>query len=323
MKTKPTVCRWLVFAFLLVPVRAQATSATAPSAPAVAPANSTPAVSAIPAVVLELPAYKAIFKNFTPQIYAEGALSPTRRFLVLDRSLFFVVLDLNQQTNRWEVAFSRGIEKTESPADNARVFHRNNQFVALWNVWLSQDKWKSVCLRVNDQSTAFEVKEYPTTYASYFWDEATGELLGVGMNGGGPPNLRIVIGSLDGRNQVFVDKIERLFSSPFLMRPSDATTYRLWLIKSVLPLANADGYQSQNPNGGRAIHCVTLRKTATGYQVVDDKFVAYITSGNRNSAAIHGYLDVEDKGATYKLSLKTHPMGDGVNHDRVIGEFAY
>jgi len=75
--------------------------------------------------------------------------------------------------------------------------------------------------------------------------------------------------------------------------------------------------------GAQMLHCITLRKTASGYQVVEDKFVTRIFSGVPNSSAIQGHLDVKDKGKTYTISLKTYPMSAGSKHDRLIGEFAY
>jgi hypothetical protein len=323
MKTELNAWPELAFVLLFAAVLPLLATAAAPAA-----ASATPA-TAIPAVVTDSPAYQAYFKDVPSiKLYAEDSLSLTRRILAVEGGygMLFIVLDQNKQTSRWDVAFI--YELRGGLTYGMTVFHRNNQFVAVWHVQIGSNDWKTVCLRVDDRSSEFSVKENPKKYASFFWDETIGDVLGIGTNAGPDialdgANYRVVIGSLDGKNQVLVDKIERVrLSVPPLLKQYDATTYRLWVTKSekVLPAGTTPTPMNIGP---QMIHCITLRKAATGYQVVDDKFVARISSGSPNSTAIHGYLDVEDKGKTYKLSLKTYPMRDGADDDRVIGEFAY
>jgi hypothetical protein len=309
MKTNITSLRPLLAVIISLTIN-PLTEGAAPTATTVA--------SVIPTVVTEYPAYKSFFKDALVKIHAEGSLSPTRRFLALDGGLMFiVVLDLNRQTNRWEVSFAREVKEASS-GDNSRmtIFHRGSKLAVVWQEFKSTTSVKLTYLQTDDQSRAFGVTEYistPIRYSSFFWEEATGAVLGVRYNEAG-----VEIGSLDGKNLAVI-RLERVIGGPYLLRQYDATTYRLWVTKSEKQLAS--------PNlaaglGGCLLNCVTLRKTATGYQVVDDKFVANIKYPS-SRGGLRGYFDVEDLGKTYKLSMKTFPMSGGLNFDKAIGEFAY
>jgi hypothetical protein len=140
---------------------------------------ATPAAvdPAIPAFVASHPAYQALFKNEAVMLYAEGSLSPTRRYLALENGedkMLFVVLDLTRQDNRWHVAFVHGVNGLTSGRNSCMtVFHENNRLRVVWQVVRSISDMKLTCLQADEQSSAFGVTEYATGYGSYFWEKTT------------------------------------------------------------------------------------------------------------------------------------------------------
>jgi len=233
MNIKPNIRHFFVFEILLALGLPLGVTAVVASTSVVAPTSPATAVAALPSVVLEHPAYKSFFNEIpSATLYAEGSLSPARRFFAFDgNGMLIVVLDLNKQTNRWEVAFVHQIRG--GGISRLTLFHEDNQFAAVWQVLIGSDNWKTISLRADDQSAGFEVKEYPKKYASYFWDVTAGNIVGIGTNYGpdialDSPEYRIIIGSLDGQRLVPVGNIAHVrLSVPPLLKQYDATTYRL------------------------------------------------------------------------------------------------
>jgi hypothetical protein len=274
------------------------------------------APASIPAIVMEHPDYKALFKDAPVKIHTEGLLSPTRRFLVLDGNLMlFVVLDLNRNTNRWEVSFSRAVKDALSGFNSRMtIWHQGNQLGVAW-----QSDGTNVTftvLRADDQTPSFREFKYSESegYDSFYWENGTDTVVGLRYNTRGG----VEINSLDGKSKTTIP-IALATAGPKLFRQYDATAYRLWVTKSERPLALGD---SGSGESAYRLNCVTLRKTAAGFEVVSDKFVTMIYA-NAPRGGPRGYLDVEDKGTTYKLLQKTFPMSGGSNYDKDLGEFAY
>jgi hypothetical protein len=243
-------------------------------------------------------------------VFAEGSLSPTRRYLALENKkdkLFFSVLDLGND-GKWTITFVHAAGGIPSGFNSIpTVFHQNNRLAVVW-----QALNKVTCLKADDRSPAFDVVNYATPgYGAYFWDGESGEARGLRYGEKG-----LQIHTLDGKVQTAVP-IDLLIPGPYLML-RQGSFYRLWVTKSETKLPSVNSAAGLS---GCAIHCLLLKKSATGYEVVEDKFVAKVRYPNERGG-LRGYLAVEDKGSTYKLSMKTFPLGSS-NADMAIGEFAY
>jgi hypothetical protein len=274
--------------------------------------------SAIPAVVTALPAYQTLFGNETVTIHKEGLLSPTRRFLTIAASqdkMFCATLDLNRQTNRWEVAFTYGVKGLGLGDNRAMtIFHKDNRLRIVWGVSNSVDDKNLTFIKADDKSSKFEEEKYPTAYGNYFWDENSDAVFGIATD---LTVSRFKFFSLDGKQVIESDVIDRVIHGPRALRKYDATTYRLWVTKSETQLATP-GLAAQLESC--LIHCVTLKRTATGFTVTEDKLVSKIKLPARGG--LRGYFAVEDKGRTYRLILRPFPMS-GEAKDQDLGEFAY